>query len=216
MSALLERLNEDMGDVVERAGQSLVRVSAGGRGFGAGSIWHSDGLIITNAHVVSGAGGGRRAGDDLTVTLPDGSTHPARLLAQDTAQDLAALSIEVTGDITGEAGGLTPVELGDSRGLEPGQWLMALGHPWGVAGAATGGAVIGWGADLPETESSVEGREWIAVGLCLRPGHSGGPLVDAQGRLVGICAMMAGPQVGMAVPVHTAKEFLRRELGTRG
>jgi len=158
--------------------------------------------------VVSGAD--RRAGEKLTVTLPDGSTHPARLLARDTGQDLAALSV----DITGDADGLTPVVLGDSRDLEPGQWVMALGHPWGVAGGATGGAVIGFGDDLPETPS--QGREWIAVGLCLRPGHSGGPLVDAQGRLVGICTMMAGPQVGMAVPVHTAKEFLRRELGTQG
>ena len=198
-----------MGDVVERAGQSLVRVSAGGRGFGAGSVWHSDGLIITNAHVVSGAGGGRRGGGKLTVTLPDGSTHPARLLAQDTGHDLAALSID--------ADGLTPVALGGSRDLEPGQWVMAVGHPWGVAGAATGGAVIGFGDDLPETQSraGAEGREWIAVGLSLRPGHSGGPLVDAQGRLVGICTMMAGPEVGMAVPVHTVKEFLRRELGTK-
>ena len=222
MSALLEQLNESMGDVVERAGQSLVRVSAGGRGFGAGSVWHSDGLIITNAHVVSGGRGGRRGGGNLTVTLPDGSTHPARLLAQDAAQDLAALSIdisrEISGNTTRDADGLTPVALGDSRSLEPGQWVMALGHPWGVAGAVTGGAVIGFGDDLPETESrdGVEGREWIAVGLSLRPGHSGGPLVDAQGRLVGICTMMAGPQVGMAVPVHTAKEFLRRELGTKG
>ena len=210
MSALLELLNDNLGEVVDRAGKSLVRVSAGGRGFGAGSVWHSDGLIITNAHVVAGARKDRRSGGNLSVTLPDGTTHPARLLAQDTGQDLAALSID--------ADGLAPVALGDSRDLEPGQWVMALGHPWGVAGAVTGGAVIGWGDDLPETKSAAdaEGREWIAVGLSLRPGHSGGPLVDAQGRLVGICAMMAGPQVGMAVPVHTAKEFLRRELGTRG
>ncbi len=57
-------------------------------------------------------------------------------------------------------------------------------------------------------------REWIAVSLELRPGHSGGPLVDVQGRLVGVNTMMAGPEVGMAVPVHVVKEFLRQELGT--
>lgn len=218
MSALLEQLNENMGDVADRAGQSLVRVSAGGQGFGAGSVWRSDGLIITNAHVVSG--GGRRASKDLSVTLADGSTHPARLLAQDRDQDLAALSIDVAGDITGAENGLHPITLGDSRILDPGQWVIALGHPWGVAGAATGGAVIGLGDDLPETGEEKTGhemkrREWIAVGLSLRPGHSGGPLVDSQGRLVGICTMMAGPEVGMAVPVHTAKEFLRRELGSQ-
>ena len=224
MSALLEQLNEDMGEVVDRVGKSLERVSVGGKGFGAGSVWHSDGLIITNAHVVSGGRDGRRVSKNLKVTLRDGTTHPARLLALDARHDLAALSIDVkTGDVagcnTGDGGGLMPVTLGDSRNLEPGQWVMALGHPYGVAGAVTGGAVIGWGTDLPKIGSSVrpEGqqREWIAVGLSLRPGHSGGPLVDAQGRLVGICAMMAGPEVGMAVPVHTAKEFLRRELGTK-
>jgi S1-C subfamily serine protease len=58
------------------------------------------------------------------------------------------------------------------------------------------------------------GREWIAVSLHLRPGHSGGPLVDVQGRLVGINTMMAGPEVGLAVPVHVVKTFLRRALGS--
>ncbi len=111
-----------------------------------------------------------------------------------------------------EADGLSPVELGESRHLRPGQWVMALGHPWGVAGAATGGVVIGAGPDL--SEQPLPGQEWIAVSLSLRPGHSGGPLVDAQGRLVGINTMMAGPEVGMAVPVHVAKEFLKRKLGS--
>ena len=59
-------------------------------------------------------------------------------------------------------------------------------------------------------------REWIAVSLELRPGHSGGPLVDDQGRLIGINTMMAGPEVGMAVPVHVVKEFLRQEVGSEG
>ncbi len=218
MSALLEQLNEGMGDVVDRVGQSLVRVSAGGKGFGSGAVWHSGGsqaLIITNAHMVSGASGVRNVDNGLTLTLADGSTHSARLLAQNTGQDLAALSIDLEGGTPGDAGVLTPVVLGDSRSLEPGHWVIALGHPWGVAGAAVGGAVIGWGADLPEFGSEDGAREWIAAGLSLRPGHSGGPLVDAQGRLVGICTMMAGPQVGMAVPVHTAKDFLKRELGTK-
>ena len=72
--------------------------------------------------------------------------------------------------------------------------------------------MIGVGADLPELPQS--GREWIAVSLHLRPGHSGGPLVDDKGRLVGINTMMMGLEVGMAVPVHLAKAFLKKELGT--
>ncbi len=89
---------------------------------------------------------------------------------------------------------------------------MALGHPWGVANAATAGVVIGIGTDFPEMRRS--GREWIAVSLTLRPGHSGGPLVDVQGRLVGINTIMTGPEVGMAVPVHVAKFFLKQRLGS--
>ena len=63
-------------------------------------------------------------------------------------------------------------------------------------------------------EMPMSDREWIAVNLRLRPGHSGGPLVDAEGRLVGINAMMVGPEVGMAVPIHVIKDFLKQKLGS--
>ena len=85
---------------------------------------------------------------------------------------------------------------------------MAAGHPWGVEGAVATGVVIGAG-DEPDR------RELLAVSLSLRPGNSGGPLTDAQGRLVGINAMVTGPEVGLAVPVHVVKRFLKRALGTR-
>jgi S1-C subfamily serine protease len=79
-----------------------------------------------------------------------------------------------------------------------------------VTGAATGGVVIGVGAEWPEMPRS--GREWVVVSLHLRPGHSGGPLVDTQGHLVGINTLMTGPDVGVAVPVHVVKAFLRQTL----
>ena len=204
MSAVLEQLNLEVGDVVDKVRQSLVQVHNGRRGAGSGAIWHGDGLIVTNAHVVSGGGRRRGPSGELRVTLPDGTTVPARLLARDDERDVAALLVQ-----TKE---LTPIELGTSRDLQPGQWVLAVGFPWGVAGAVTAGVVIGTGEDLPEAPSPA--REWVAVTLELRPGHSGGPLVDVQGRLVGINTMMAGPEVGMAVPVHVVKEFLRQELGS--
>jgi len=71
--------------------------------------------------------------------------------------------------------------------------------------------VIGCGSELPEMPHA--GREWVAVSAHLRPGHSGGPLLDARGRLVGINTMMAGPEVGLAVPVHVLKAFLRQAAG---
>ena len=195
MSDLLKQLNDEMAAAIERVRRSLVEIKNGRGGVGAGTIWHPEGLIVTNAHVV-----GRRR---LKVTLADGRTLPARLLAHDTDLDLAALSVDATN--------LPTIELGHSRRLQSGQWVLALGHPWGVLGAVTAGVVIGLG---PHPEGILPSRDLIQVNLPLRPGHSGGPLVDAGGRLVGINTMMNGPQVGLAVPVHEAKQFLRGTLGS--
>lgn len=193
MSDLLRQMNAEVAGLTEAVGRSLVQIRNGRRGSGAGTIWHPEGLILTNAHVV-----GRHS---LRVTLPDGGTQPARLLAHSKDLDLAALSLDVTG--------LPTIELGDSKHLQPGQWVLAMGHPWGVVGAATAGVVIDTG--VPQ-ELPALGRDLIQVDLPLRPGYSGGPLVDVQGRLVGINTMMAGPQVGLAVPVHEVKRFLRQAL----
>ncbi|NDJ76745.1 MAG: trypsin-like serine protease, partial [Chloroflexi bacterium] len=162
---------------------------------GAGTIWHADGLVITNAHVVAGR-------SRLHVTLPDGESLPAEIIAADPERDLAALVID--------AHDLPTIELGRSKRLQPGQWVMAVGHPWGVAGAVTGGTVIGMGRNMPEVPRP--DQEWIVVDLHMRPGHSGGPLVDHAGRLIGVNTMIAGPDVGFAVPVHAVKAFLKREL----
>ncbi len=197
MNDMLRQWNEDMAHVVEQARRALVQIRNGRAGAGAGTIWHPDGLILTNAHVA-----GRRG---LQVTLPDGRSLPARVLAYDAQRDIAALAVE--------ANELPVIELGDSRRLRPGQWLLAVGHPWGMAGAATAGVLAGSGRHLPEMPLS--GRDWIAVSLHLRPGHSGGPLVDARGCLVGINTMMAGPDLGLAVPVHEVKAFLKKALGPR-
>ncbi len=194
MPTTLQSLSAEMANVVERVGRSLVHVSSGRQGSGAGSIWHADGLIVTNAHVVQS---GR-----LQVALPDGQELSARVLAYDQALDLAALSVDVVG--------LPTIELGDSQTLEPGQFVMAMGHPWGVTGAVSAGVVIGLetqGEHLP-----VPGREWVVSNLPLRPGHSGGPMMDAEGRLIGINTMITGPEVAMAVPVHVVKQFLGEAL----
>lgn len=198
MSNVWQQLNGDMSGVVADVQRSLVQISNGRGGAGAGTIWHADGLIITNAHVVAGH-------QALKVTLPDGRTLPARVLATDSSRDLAALSVE--------ASDLPTITVGDSRQLRPGQWVVAVGHPWGVPGAATAGIVIDTGAP-PEMPG---GRgEFVQVGLHLRPGHSGGPLVDVEGRLVGLNTMITGPEVGLAIPVHAIKTFLRRALGSPG
>lgn len=193
VSEILQQLNAELSSVVGQVQRSLVQIANGRWGSGAGTIWHPGGLILTNAHVAS-----RRS---LRVTLPDGRSLPARLLADDRVLDLAALSVEVRD--------LPTIELGRSEQLRPGQLVLAMGHPWGMIGAVTTGVVIGMGVppDLPALQ-----RELIQVDLPLRPGYSGGPLVDVRGRLVGINAMMAGPEVGLAVPVHEVKRFLQQAL----
>jgi serine protease Do len=198
-SNLLRQINDTLADTVERVQASLAQI-VNGRGAGAGTIWHPDGLIVTNAHVVRGRHG-------LHVVLPGGQRLPAAVIAYDEPLDLAALSVE--------AAGLPTIVLGDSRQVRPGQWVMAVGHPWGVIGAVTSGVVIGAGAQLPEVGQMQPGREWIALDLHMRPGHSGGPVVDSAGRLIGINTMITGPDVGFAIPVHVVKAFLKERLGTQ-
>ena len=199
-------MNSDLGELADLVRKSLVQVSAGRRGAGSGVVFSADGLVVTNAHVVSGKRG-RHPARGFQVTLPSGSVTAAKLLAKDDDLDVAVLRID---QIDGSLPDLHPIELGDSKALRPGQWVMAMGHPWGVAGAAAGGIVIGSGPDLPEAPGA--GREWVVVDLALRPGHSGGPLVDYQGRLIGMSTMMAGLEVGMAVPAHVIEEFVKTVL----
>lgn len=196
MSALFQQLNEELAEIIASVQKSVVQVRDQSRGAGAGTIWHSDGLIVTNAHVV------RRG--PLQVALADGRVLPATLLARDDQHDLAALSIE--------ANDLPIIQPGSSRRLQAGQWVFAVGHPWGIANAATGGVVIGIGSQMPELP--VASNDWVVADLHLRPGNSGGPLVDVSGRLVGVNTMMTGPGVGVAVAVDAVKEFLRQALGT--
>lgn len=194
MTSLLQQLDRAVGELVERAGKSIVQVRNSKGGAGAGSVWHSDGLIITNAHVVHD--------DSPTVVLSDGREFSARLVARSETLDVAALSID--------AQGLASMPIGNSLGVEAGQWVMAIGHPWGLVNAATAGVVIGL-----ESESQTDGndaKQWLAVNLSLRPGNSGGPLIDAEGRLIGINTMINGPNVGMAIPVHAVKRFLDQQL----
>ena len=205
MTTLLPKLNSDLGELADRVRRSLVHVSVGRRGSGSGVVFTSDGLVVTNAHVVSGGRDRNSQTSEFQVTMPGGTTVKAVLLAKDDGIDVAVLKIETPGDKTPE---IFPIDMGDSRSLRAGQWVMAMGHPGGVAGAAVAGIVIGAGPDLPKAPGS--GRDWVAVDLALRPGHSGGPLVDHHGRLIGISTIMAGLDVGMAVPAHVIEEFVAK------
>jgi S1-C subfamily serine protease len=192
---VLQQINDAMTAIVERVRPGLVQISNGRGGRGAGTIWHPDGLIVTNAHVLHHA--------PPQITLADGHTLPARVVATNGNGDLAALAVAT--------GGLPAIAHPAAWRLRPGHWVVALGHPWGITGAATAGMVI----DVsPPPELPHWRGEFIQVGMHLRPGYSGGPLVDGHGCLVGINTMMAGPEVGLAIPFPVVAAFLRRTLGS--
>jgi len=200
---ILQQLSEEMADISANVQRALVSITDRNGSIGAGTIWHSDGLIITNAHVVAERNHrGQVTMRQLGVTLPDQSHVPAQLLAMSVENDIAALAVSAIN--------LPTVKIGDSKQVRAGQWVMALGHPWGVRDSLTAGVVIGMGGDLPEMRP---GREWIALDLQLRPGHSGGPLFNTAGELIGINTMISGPEVGFAIPSHIVKAFLKESLG---
>lgn len=199
----LASINDELGQLAERVAPSLVKVQAGRHGAGAGVVVHQDGLIVTNAHVAR-----RRR---LTVVDWQGRRWPAAVRGWHGRWDLAVLTVEQAE--------LPALPMANAKELKPGNWVLAMGHPFGVSGGATAGVVIGVGRSLPEAPG--DDNDWLAMSLHLRPGHSGGPVVDASGQLVGLNARMAGPEVGLAVPSHLISRFLKEtfsgsESGNRG
>jgi S1-C subfamily serine protease len=189
--SLLQDLNQDLADLAERVRSSLVFVQSR-RGNGAGLVWDDSGLILTSAHVA------RRG--PLMLTSLAGDSASAKVVGSNEESDLAL--------VRGSIAKVSPIDRGLSSQLRPGDWVLAIGNPWGVPGAATAGIVI---AVEPHRDES--GRHMPAVvvaDLHLRPGHSGGPLVDSHGRLVGISTLANGPDVGVAVAVEEAEALHHR------
>jgi len=170
--------------LASRLRQITVQIHGAPAGVGSGVLWSSDGLIVTNAHVVRGR---------VSVVLPGGRAVQARLLARDAERDLAALAID--------AHALAPAEIGDSDRLRVGQLVVAVGNPMGLAGAVTAGLIHGIGPRHPA------GPSLIQADLRLAPGNSGGPLADARGRVIGINSMIAGG-LALAVPSSLVARFV--------
>jgi S1-C subfamily serine protease len=159
--------------------------SGRGEGLGSGVVFTGDGFLLTNAHVVGGAGGG-------TASFSDGTEVPFRVVGADPLSDLAVL----------RASGATPepAELGEADQLVVGQLVVAVGNPLGLAGSVTAGVVSALGRSLPARGRLIE--DVIQTDAALNPGNSGGALADAHARVVGINTAVAGIGLGMAVPVN--------------
>jgi serine protease Do len=177
------------GDIAERLRRSTVQIVNGAdRGRGSGIIWSAGGLILTNAHVARTS--------QAEIELWDGRRFQARVASRDPRHDLATLRIV-------DSPALEPATPGDSTALRPGELVIAIGNPLGFAGALSTGVVHSVGK-LP----GMGNQSWIRADVQLAPGNSGGPLANAEGRVIGInTAIVNG--LGVAVPAHTALEFLR-------
>ena len=190
---------------IEREGGRLARSVFGG-GLGSGFIFASDGQILTNAHVVAQA---RR----IHVTLADGRTFDAGLVGSDTEVDVAVLRIG--------ADRLPVAELGRTA-LRVGQLVIAVGNPYGLNWTVTAGVVSALGRTL-EAPGVRKMTNLIQTDTSINPGNSGGPLVDSQGRVVGITtAMMPLAQgLGFSIPLDAVKSAIarinkRREASSTG
>jgi putative serine protease PepD len=194
---------------------SIQAQTSSGTSGGSGVILRSDGVIMTNAHVVSGA-------QQVAVKFSDGRTASARVVGSDTGDDIAVIKAE-------GASGLKPATLGDSGTLAVGDQVLAVGSPLGLDGSVTSGIVSALGRQIQEGDSDqqlppgLRGRlsqqqqtvieNAIQTDAAINPGNSGGALVNASGQVIGVntAILTAGSSegnigVGFAIPVDSAKK----------
>ncbi len=162
------------------------------KSLGSGFIISADGYILTNNHVVQDA-------DEIKITLSDKKIYDATLIGRDEKTDLAVLKIDVDHK-------LPFVELGDSSVMQVGDWVIAIGNPFGLARTVTAGIVSARGRVI----GSGPYDDFIQTDASINPGNSGGPLFNMQGEVVGIntAIVASGQGIGFAIPVNMAKDLL--------
>jgi S1-C subfamily serine protease len=176
-----------MTELAEKVGSSVVRVRSR-RGFGSGVVWTEDGYIVTCSHVVGRA-------STVEVGFRGGERLEGRVVGHDPYSDMALLKVEKSG--------LKPVEVGDSESVEVGELVFAFANAFGANPSTTSGIVttakasLGWGAGSME--------DVIITDAPLNPGYSGGPLINASGKMVGLNAAYANSR-GISIPVNSVKD----------
>ncbi len=169
------------------------------QGTGSGFVYDTEGHIVTNFHVVQDS-------TDVTVTLPDETALPASVVGVDPSNDLAVLHIDAPAEQ------LRPVSMGRSDGLQVGQFVVAVGNPFGLERTATMGIISSLGRVIQSPDGSFIG-EIIQTDAAINPGNSGGPLLDRAGRLIGVNAAIFSPShssagIGFAIPVDTVERVV--------
>jgi serine protease Do len=171
------------------------------RSLGSGFIIEADGFILTNNHVVTNA-------EKILVKLSDGRELDAKVIGKDPKTDIALIKIDAAGE-------LPTVSLGDSNKLQVGEWVMAIGNPFGLAHSVTAGIVSAKGRIIGAGPYD----NFIQTDASINPGNSGGPLVNMQGEVVGVNTAIytrsGGNGIGFAIPINLVKDMLP-ELKTKG
>lgn len=170
------------------------------RGQGSGFVWDKEGRIVTNYHVIAEA-------TDVEVAFADGATAKAEVLSSDPDADLAVLKVDLP------ATELQPLALGDSDALQVGQLAIAIGNPFGQEFTMTSGIISAVGRVMHSGNSPFSVPEAIQTDAPINPGNSGGPLLDRQGRVIGINSQIisrsgANAGVGFAVPINIVKQIV--------
>jgi putative serine protease PepD len=168
------------------------------QGLGSGWVFDDQGHVVTNQHVVDGA-------DKVTVTFQDGTEVDATVVGADPSTDVAVLKLASVPDSA------KPLELGSTSSLELGDPLVAIGSPLGLQGTVTSGIVSGLGRDIEAPDGfTIDGA--VQTDAALNHGNSGGPLLDIDGRVVGMNAQIASDSgansgIGYAIPVETVRSI---------
>jgi S1-C subfamily serine protease len=174
-------------------------------GLGSGFFFEDKGYILTNAHVVQGA-------ETIEVTLKDQKNPlPAQLIGIDQELDVAIIKIETSEKIQ-------PLKLGDSEKARIGEWVIAIGNPYGLDHTVTMGIISAKGRPISTGGNSAGNYDnMIQTDAAINPGNSGGPLLNLRGEVIGIntAVSSAGQGLGFAIPINTVKEVLN-ELKTKG
>ncbi len=170
------------------------------RGLGTGFIIDTEGFILTANHVVEGA-------EEILVTLADKRELSAKIVGRDSKTDLALIKIEAPSDIT-------PLPLGDSAKLEIGEWVVAIGNPFGLGNTVTAGIVSAKYRQIGAGPYD----NFIQTDASINPGNSGGPLLNTAGEVVGINSAIFSPGggnigIGFAIPINMAKDLLPQLKG---
>jgi len=189
---LIDTFSSGLAEMIEQAQASVVQVRRGDRGAGTGVIWQAKGGIITNHHVIA------HAGSKILVELRDGRTLEAQIVDSDPTLDVALLNVP--------ADDLTAVPFADSSKLRVGELVFAIGNPWGQRGVVTAGIVSA--LSKVKMRNSNRQLEYIKSDVRLAPGNSGGPLLNAQGHVIGINAMIMGGDLSVAIPSNVVSTWV--------